>query len=70
MTDPDDQDTIRELLSKHLRWTGSDVAAGVLQRWDDLLPRFVKVISKEYKNMLAVLAAEEDAMQREVVTRG
>ena len=71
VTEQDDIDIVRDMLSKHLRWTGSDVAASILQRWDDMLPRFVKVISKEYKNMLAVLAAEEEEIRcKEVTTRG
>ncbi len=71
VTEQDDADLLREMLSKHLRWTGSDEAASILQRWDDMLPRFVKVISKEYKNMLAILESEEiENRHKEVITNG
>jgi hypothetical protein len=36
-----------------------------------MLPRFVKVISKEYKNMLVILESEEiENRHKEVITNG
>ena len=40
--------------------TGSPVAARVLDDWDELLPRFVKVMPHDYKRALAELAAENE----------
>ena len=39
--------------------TGSPVARRVLDDWDALLPRFVKVFPTDYKRVLAELAAQE-----------
>src|SRR5258708_16287049 len=53
----DDVAILRALVEEHLERTGSPVAARVLAEWDDLLPRFVKVMPHDYKRALAELAA-------------
>jgi glutamate synthase (NADPH/NADH) large chain/glutamate synthase (ferredoxin) len=61
---PDEADTIElhELIDEHVRRTGSPVGQRVLDEWDALLPRFVKVFPKDYKRVLADQAREaEDA---------
>ena len=52
---------VRSLVSEHLERTGSPVAARVLDEWDDLLARFVKVFPADYKRVLAELEAAEAA---------
>ena len=39
--------------------TGSTVGQRVLDDWDELLPRFVKIFPTDYKRVLAELAAQE-----------
>jgi glutamate synthase (NADPH/NADH) large chain len=48
----DDATELRELIEKHVLLTGSDVAADVLARWDEVLPKFVKVMPTDYKRVL------------------
>jgi glutamate synthase (NADPH/NADH) large chain/glutamate synthase (ferredoxin) len=50
---------VRELVGEHLQRTGSDVARRVLDEWDTLSERFVKVFPTDYKRVLAELAAQE-----------
>jgi len=52
---------LRELVAEHAARTGSTVAGRVLEHWDELLPKFVKVMPHDYKRALAELAAQEDA---------
>ena len=52
-----DVEILRALVEEHLERTGSTVAARVLDEWDELLPRFVKVMPHDYKRALAELAA-------------
>jgi glutamate synthase (NADPH/NADH) large chain/glutamate synthase (ferredoxin) len=52
---------LRDLVAEHARRTGSPVAQRVLDDWDALLPRFVKVFPTDYKRVLAELAAQEQA---------
>jgi glutamate synthase (NADPH) large chain len=57
----DDADAIelRELIAEHGERTGSPVAARVLERFETLLPRFVKVFPRDYKRALAELSAAD-----------
>jgi glutamate synthase (NADPH/NADH) large chain/glutamate synthase (ferredoxin) len=53
----DDAAEARALVEEHLRRTGSPVAKRVLDAWQELLPRFVKVFPTDYKRVLAEQAA-------------
>jgi glutamate synthase domain-containing protein 3 len=44
---------LRHLLEDHLHYTKSVSAQTVLEKWDDALPRFVKVMPHDYKRVLA-----------------
>jgi glutamate synthase (ferredoxin) len=44
---------VRALVQKHLEYTGSTRARAVLEQWDVIVPRFVKVMPKDYKRVLA-----------------
>ena len=52
---------LKELIEKHSNYTGSTVASGILDSWDDSLSKFVKVMPRDYKRALEELAAEEAA---------
>jgi glutamate synthase (NADPH/NADH) large chain len=43
---------LRELIEKHQQYTGSTVAADVLERWAEVLPQFRKVMPTDYKRVL------------------
>ncbi len=68
-----DRDQLRGLIEKHVRLTGSERGRMILDRFDDLLPNFVKVIPSEYKRVLQerVLAKQRAAESRlEVAANG
>jgi glutamate synthase (ferredoxin) len=50
---------LRALVERHLDHTKSPRAAQVLAEWDALLPKFVKVMPKDYKRMLACIEKAE-----------
>ena len=50
---------LREKIEKHAEYTGSDVAARILENWESALGNFVKIIPVDYKRALAMLAEEE-----------
>jgi glutamate synthase domain-containing protein 3 len=54
----DDVEALRALVEEHAERTGSTVAARVLADWEQVLPRFVKVMPHDYKRALAELASE------------
>jgi len=43
---------LRELIARHVRYTGSGVGRRILDRWEAYLPRFVKVMPIDYKRVL------------------
>jgi glutamate synthase domain-containing protein 3 len=60
--DQEDMDEVRELVERHLEYTGSDAARWVLDNWDVAVSEFVKVMPVEYRNALRRLEAEEPAV--------
>jgi len=46
---------VRAMIEKHLAYTKSSRAQKVLGAWDQMVPRFVKVIPKDYKRVLACI---------------
>ncbi len=50
--EPSDVRELKELISKHLNYTGSPLASRIIENWNEFLPRFIKVIPFEYKKVL------------------
>jgi glutamate synthase (NADPH) large chain len=46
---------VRAMIQKHLDYTKSARAKAVLDQWDTFVPKFVKVMPKDYKRMLACI---------------
>ncbi len=57
--DRTDIDELQEMISKHLLYTQSSLAAKILTNWEEYLPRFVKVIPFEYKKVLEEMKLKE-----------
>jgi glutamate synthase domain-containing protein 2/glutamate synthase domain-containing protein 1/glutamate synthase domain-containing protein 3 len=51
---------LRGWIEAHLRHTHSDVAAGILEKWDATLPKFVKVMPRDYKRALAGIEFKDE----------
>jgi glutamate synthase domain-containing protein 3 len=56
---PEDVDLLFQLVEAHYTHTASPRAKEILNAWDENLPKFVKVWSVEYRDMLAELAREQ-----------
>ncbi len=61
LTDPEECEEVRAMIQRHYAFTNSEVARRVLSQWDEYLPRFVKVLPKDYKRMQQCLAEVEAA---------
>ena len=59
--DEGDAIELRALIAEHVERTDSPVGRRVLDEWDELLPRFVKIFPIDYKRVLAERAAAEAA---------
>ncbi len=49
---------LQEIIGKHMLYTNSKLAERILVKWDEYLPRFVKVIPFEYKKVLQEIKLE------------
>jgi glutamate synthase domain-containing protein 3 len=57
----DDEDEVKGLISEHAQRTGSLVARNVLASWERARERFVKVMPRDYRRVLAERAEQEEA---------
>jgi glutamate synthase (NADPH/NADH) large chain len=54
---------LQTLIQRHKSFTGSSVAANILDKWATYLPKFKKVMPVEYRRALAELEKQQAAMQ-------
>jgi glutamate synthase (NADPH/NADH) large chain/glutamate synthase (ferredoxin) len=68
----EDKKTLRGLLESHAKYTGSRKAKLVLDQWQTLLPKFVKIMPIDYKRVLAErkAAKAKEHAQKEMVAHG
>ncbi len=52
---PEDIAEVKRMIERHAQWTGSARAKQVLDLWTDMVPKFVRVIPKDYKRVLQSL---------------
>ncbi len=63
VADGEDAFELRELIEQHLQFTGSSVAARILDAWPDVLSEFVKVMPTDYKRVLAERRKHDEEME-------
>jgi glutamate synthase (NADPH/NADH) large chain len=73
LADPLNYDAARlhRLIVRHRHYTGSARAKMILDRWDEMLPKFVKIVPVDYRRALMTLSASraieaEELMRREL----
>ncbi|MEK3885987.1 glutamate synthase large subunit [Bacillus sp. FSL K6-3431] len=54
LQDQEEMTFVKMLITRHLRYTKSQVAAKILNNWDYYVSHFVRVIPKEYKRVLGI----------------
>ncbi len=52
----EDEAELRRLIERHAEFTGSEVARRLLERWSETVPRFVKIMPKDYRRVLEATA--------------
>ncbi|MDF2522577.1 MAG: glutamate synthase large subunit [Clostridiales bacterium] len=58
-TDADEIKEIRTMIEKHIQYTGSEYAKKILDSWEQMLPKLVKVMPRDYKRMLEAIKKVE-----------
>ena len=62
----EDRELLHRLISKHIRYTGSEHATRILRDWTEMVPRFVKVMPIDYRRALEQMRKDE-SKETEVV---
>jgi glutamate synthase (ferredoxin) len=60
VTDEGEAESLRALIARHVEVTGSAQGQRVLEAWPTLLSKFVKVIPRDYKRVLACIKRAHD----------
>ena len=55
----EDENLLRDLIERHLKWTGSERAKQILNAWQDMMGKFVKVVPIDYRKALEKMRAAE-----------
>jgi glutamate synthase (NADPH/NADH) large chain len=62
-----DESLAREMIERHLRFTGSTLALSIVDNWDAARRKFVKVFPNEYKRALTEMYAAKEATKAAAV---
>jgi glutamate synthase (NADPH/NADH) large chain len=61
---------LKQLIGNHLRYTNSARAKAILDNWDEMLPKFVKVMPVEYRRALQEMQQKKEAAGSNLVEEG
>jgi glutamate synthase domain-containing protein 3 len=48
----EDIELLHGMVERHMEWTGSERARRVLDEWDEVLPKFIKIMPHDLKRVL------------------
>ncbi len=66
LDDENDIDELKTMIENHVKYTGSGLGSNILKLWDEILPKFRKVIPRDYKRMLqAIKQVQEEGLSGE-----
>jgi len=60
LLDETESDEVEEMIRRHAEYTGSELAWKVLAQWEEMIPRFVKVMPRDYKRMLEAITQSKE----------
>ncbi len=55
LEDEEEINKIEMMIERHAQYTNSDLAWRILDQWNDMVPKFVKVLPTDYKRMLTLI---------------
>ena len=60
LDDPEEINEVRQMIQRHVNYTGSEKGKAVLADWEANVPKFLKVLPKDYERMLACIKRAHD----------
>ena len=70
VADPEDIAILRSMIEDHLNYTGSAPAQRILDDWEDALPRFKKIMPRDYRRILDERKARGESQILEIAPHG
>ena len=70
VVEPDDVATLRSMIEDHAKYTGSQPALRVLEAWDEELPKFKKIMPRDYRRVLEERKGRGADQQMEAARHG
>jgi glutamate synthase (ferredoxin) len=61
LTDPEEKAEVYRMIKRHYDYTASHRAESILELWEGIVGKFVRVIPKDYKRMLECIERAKDA---------
>jgi glutamate synthase (NADPH/NADH) large chain len=55
LVDPEEIQQVRAMIQRHVEYTGSERGRQILKLWEEMVPKFVKVMPHDYKRMLQAM---------------
>jgi glutamate synthase domain-containing protein 2/glutamate synthase domain-containing protein 1/glutamate synthase domain-containing protein 3 len=59
VAEKEDREFLKTTIERHAKFTGSAYAKAILASWDEMLPRFVKVMPMDYKKAMAKMKEQQ-----------
>ena len=70
VANPEDVATLRRMIEDHLMFTGSAPAQRILDNWDEALPKFKKIMPRDYRRVLLERMVREEEGEPAIMSRG
>ena len=67
LVEAEDIAEVKQLIEKHLNYTGSVVASNILSDWDNQIGNFIKVMPRDFKRVLQQTKAAAAAVSPEPI---
>jgi glutamate synthase domain-containing protein 2/glutamate synthase domain-containing protein 3 len=64
LLDGEDMQIVRDLVTRHMELTGSPRAKWILDNWQEMVSRFIKVFPREFKRVLGISRSEQQYIPR------
>jgi glutamate synthase (ferredoxin) len=55
LTEPEEIADLKHAIEQHVKYTKSEKGSKILAHWEEMLPKFVKVMPKDYKRVLQAI---------------
>jgi glutamate synthase (ferredoxin) len=66
LSDKYEIDEVKQLIMNHVNYTNSEIAKKILDDWNGYLPKFKKIIPRDYKKIMnTIVSLEEKGLSQE-----